>query len=75
MSDVPEKLQEIFWEGACVVAAHQFFRLNDLPGFVEANGYPNPAYKNNQQRMDQRHGRGLSDQPSELADDQQASSQ
>ena len=41
---VPEDVQEIFWEGACVVAAHQFLALHGECGFVDAQGRPNPKY-------------------------------
>lgn len=43
---VPVEIQEIFWEGACVVAAHQFLTLHGQCGFVDAQGKPNPAYPN-----------------------------
>lgn len=38
--DVPPEIQAIFWEGACVVAAHQFLTLHGEPGYVDANGKP-----------------------------------
>ena len=41
---VPEDVKEIFWEGACVVAAHQFLTLHGECGFVDAQGQPNPKY-------------------------------
>ncbi|MCX6891497.1 MAG: hypothetical protein NTX51_08230 [Verrucomicrobia bacterium] len=41
---VPEEVKEIFWEGACVVAAHQFLTLHGECGFVDAQGKPNPDY-------------------------------
>jgi hypothetical protein len=41
---VPAEVQEIFWEGACVVAAHQFLTLHGECGFVDAQGNPNPKY-------------------------------
>ena len=31
---VPADVQAIFWEGACVVAAHQFLSLHGQPGYV-----------------------------------------
>jgi hypothetical protein len=37
-------VKEIFWEGACVVAAHQFLTLHGECGFVDAQGKPNPDY-------------------------------
>ena len=41
---VPEDVQEVFWEGACVLAAHQYFGLMGLPGFVGGAGVPDPAF-------------------------------
>jgi hypothetical protein len=38
--DVPSEIQAIFWEGACVVAAHQFLTLHGEVGYVDANGKP-----------------------------------
>jgi hypothetical protein len=43
---VPPEVQEIFWEGACVVAAHQFLTLHGGCGFVDTQGRPNPNYPN-----------------------------
>ena len=43
---VPDEVKEIFWEGACVVAAHQFLTLHGECGFVDAEGKPNPNYPN-----------------------------
>jgi hypothetical protein len=37
---VGERVREIFWEGACVAAAHQFLRLHGEAGFVDAAGRP-----------------------------------
>jgi hypothetical protein len=41
---VPEEVRDIFWEGACVVAAHQFLTLHDETGFVDDDGCPNDDY-------------------------------
>ena len=30
---IPEDVQKIFWEGTCIVAAHQHLTANKLPGF------------------------------------------
>ncbi len=35
---VPEEIREVFWEGACVQAAHQFLTLHGRAGFVDAEG-------------------------------------
>jgi len=41
---VPQAVQDIFWEGACVVAAHQTLGLQGLSAFADIQGVPNPAY-------------------------------
>jgi hypothetical protein len=48
---VPTDVQEIFWEGACVVAAHQFLTLHGQCGYVDAQGNANSAYGSAQQRI------------------------
>lgn len=48
---VPEEIREIFWEGACVVAAHQFLMLHGQPGFVDAQGRPNDGYPDAESRI------------------------
>ena len=35
---VPEEVKAIFWEGACVIAAHQYLLAHGQPGFVDAAG-------------------------------------
>ena len=42
--DVPPNIRDIFWEGACVVAAHQFLSPIGECGYVDADGSPNPTY-------------------------------
>ncbi|MEI7837544.1 MAG: hypothetical protein WCK05_14185, partial [Planctomycetota bacterium] len=37
---VPEDLKDIFWEGTCVTAAHQFLNLHGRCGFVDSAGRP-----------------------------------
>lgn len=49
---VPEEIGEIFWEGACVVAAHQFLRLHGRCGYVDDAGELNPAFNNGERRID-----------------------
>jgi hypothetical protein len=39
-SPIPAEAQEIFWEGACVVAGHQAERAAGRAGFVDAEGRP-----------------------------------
>ena len=48
---VPEELQSIFWEGACVVASHQYQVSRGEPGFVDAEGRPNAAYTTDEARI------------------------
>jgi hypothetical protein len=48
---VPADVKQIFWEGACVVAAHQFLTLHGECGFVDAQGKPNPKYPDTEARM------------------------
>jgi len=42
--DVPDDLRAVFWEGACVVAGHQFLTLHGQCGFVDGQGSPNADY-------------------------------
>jgi hypothetical protein len=48
---IPKDLQALFWEGACVVAAHQYLRMKGLPGFVDNEGKLNPAYESDEARI------------------------
>ncbi len=48
---VPESLKPIFWEGACVVAAHQFKKVNGQDGFVDSKGVPDSAFANSEDRI------------------------
>ena len=48
---IPDDVQEIFWEGACVVAAHQYLTLNGGMGFVDEAGLPNPSYGSAEERI------------------------
>lgn len=41
---LPEEVEAIFWEGACVVAAHQFLTLHGECGYVDEAGNPNPDF-------------------------------
>lgn len=50
-AEIPEEVRAIFWEGTCVVAAHEFLRLHGEPGFVDAQGVPNPAYATAEDRI------------------------
>jgi hypothetical protein len=48
---IPDEIQEIFWEGACVVAAHQYLVAQGQPGFVDTGGHPNSAYASDEARI------------------------
>ncbi len=48
---VPDEVKDIFWEGACVLAAHQFLALHGECGFVDQQGKPNPKYPNANARI------------------------
>ena len=50
-SPIADDLQEIFWEGACVAAAHEFLCWNNLPGYVDERGVVNPAFDNHHARI------------------------
>jgi hypothetical protein len=49
---VPEAIREIFWEGACIVAAHQFLRLHGRCGYVDDAGELNPAFDDRERRIE-----------------------
>lgn len=48
---IPEEILEIFWEGACVAAAHQFLSLSGECGFVDEAGNPNSDYETAEERI------------------------
>jgi len=50
-AEVPAEVREILWEGACVVAAHQFLCLHGECGFVDGQGRPSPVYKDAEERI------------------------
>lgn len=52
---VPDTVRSIFWEGACVAAAHQFLCLHSECGYVDQAGRPNASYHSAEERI-----RGLS---------------
>jgi hypothetical protein len=49
---IPEDLKDIFWEGACVVAAHQFLTLHGEVGYVDNAGKLNDNFKIDQSRIE-----------------------
>ncbi|HPK01543.1 MAG TPA: hypothetical protein PLS90_03715 [Candidatus Sumerlaeota bacterium] len=48
---LPAEARAIFWEGACVVAAHQFHAARGEDGFVNARDEPNRRFENDEQRI------------------------
>ena len=48
---IPDELKDVFWEGACVAAAHQFLALHGQCGYVDARGRPNPAFGGDEERI------------------------
>ena len=49
--DVPDDVRAIFWEGACVVAGHQFLTLHGECGYVDGGGNPNSNYASADERI------------------------
>jgi hypothetical protein len=49
--DMPDDVRAICWEGACVVAGHQFLTLHGECGFVDGEGNPNPDYASADERI------------------------
>ena len=49
--EVPADIRAIFWEGACVVAAHQFLTLHGECGFVDGAGNPHAEFKTADERI------------------------
>lgn len=50
-AELPEDLQAIFWEGACVVAAHQDFVARGTCGYVDGAGDPHPDHSDPEARI------------------------
>ena len=48
---IPEELKAIYWEGACVMAAHQFLTLHGETGFVDEARRPNGKYAGGEERI------------------------
>lgn len=48
---LPAELEAIFWEGACVVAAHQFLRLHQNPGYIDERGQLSSGYASAEERI------------------------
>lgn len=50
-AEIPEELKDLFWEGTCVLAAHQFLSAHGKGGYVDEKGRPNPDYADAAQRI------------------------
>lgn len=48
---IPAELLPIFWEGACVAAAHQYLAAHGESGFVTAEGVLDPTYPDAESRI------------------------
>ena len=48
---ISEELQEIFYEGACVVAAHQYHSARNETGYVDEHGQLNNKYTDTEERI------------------------
>jgi len=48
---IPAELKEIFWEGTCVMAAHQYLVAQGECGFVDRDGQPNTQYDSAEERI------------------------
>ncbi len=48
---IPPEVEEIFWEGACVVAGHQVLCAKGEAGYVDSAGHLNPAYSKDEDRI------------------------
>lgn len=48
---IPPAVKDIFWEGACVVAAHQVLSFGGQPGYVTPDGALNPYYRDGEDRI------------------------
>jgi hypothetical protein len=48
---IPDAVKAIFWEGACVAAAHQYLTLNGKTGYTDSGGNPNPDYGSADERI------------------------
>jgi hypothetical protein len=48
---VSGRVAELFWEGACVVAAHQYLSARGQTGYLDAGGSLNPGSATHEQRI------------------------
>jgi hypothetical protein len=45
------EVQDICWEGTCIVAAHQHLRARGEPGYVDGEGHLNPTFPDGETRL------------------------
>jgi hypothetical protein len=45
------EVQDICWEGTCIVAAHQHLRSRGEPGYVDGDGHLNPTFPDGESRL------------------------
>ena len=57
---ISDEIGDIFWEGACVVAAHQYLVLRGEPGYVDAKGRLNASFATTEERITAFHTLGAS---------------
>ncbi len=48
---IPAQVKDIFWEGACVVAAHQALAARSECGYVNSNGDRSPDFSDDEERI------------------------
>ena len=48
---IPAEVRDVFWEGACVIAAHQFLTLHGECGYVDADGQLNAEFQSADTRI------------------------
>jgi len=48
---IPDHIHDIFWEGTCVVAAHQYLTGRGKPAYIGENGQPAGNYPSNEARI------------------------
>ena len=48
---LPDTVRQIFWEGTCILAAHQFLGAHGAMGFTDERGHVNPDYASAEERI------------------------
>jgi hypothetical protein len=48
---VPDEVADVFWEGACVVAAHQYLAIHGQPGLIRSSGALTDSYADDDARI------------------------